>query len=140
MRDEIAESRGPLLTTLAVLMALLAFSNLWKPLAQAMSPQSTAGFVFLGQRLHGLANAVVGPLFGVLLAAYAYGVWNRRRGVVPLAGGYAIYVIVNLILFTAIEPPGERPGLAFMLIYAAVAIGVSGGGAVYLLRSRDLLR
>jgi hypothetical protein len=140
MGNEVAESRGPLLTTLAVLMGLLAFSNFLKPLGQAMSPQSSAGFVFFGHRLHGLSNAVIGPLFGVVLAAYAYGVWNRRGWVIAVAVLYAIYVILNLILFMAIEPPGQRSGPGFMLIYAAVAIGVSGGGALYLLRHRDLFR
>jgi len=78
-------SRGPVLTTLAILMGLLALSNFSKPLGQAMQPESDAGFVFFGHRLHGAANAVAGPLFGVLLAAYAYGAWTRRSWVVPLA-------------------------------------------------------
>ena len=61
-------SRDPLLIVLAVLMGLLALSNFAKPLGQTMQPESDAGFVFLGHRLHGLANAIMGPLFGLLLA------------------------------------------------------------------------
>ena len=137
---ETTRSRDPLLTVLAVLMGLLALSNFMKPLAQTMRPESDAGFVFLGHRLHGLANAVMGPLFGLLLASYAYGVWTRRRWVVALSIGYAAYVILNLVLFSISAPPGPAPGLAFMAVYTGVAIGVSAGGAVYLYRNRHRLR
>ena len=134
-----AHSRGPLLTALAVLMGVLSLSNFSKPLGQAMQPESDAGFVFLGQRLEGAANTLMGPLFGLLLAIYAYGVWTRRRWVVPLAIAYAAYVIVNLVLFATTAPDAQVPGLAFMIMYAAVAIGVSAGGALYLYRNRHRL-
>jgi hypothetical protein len=133
-------SRGPVLTTLAILMGLLALSNLSKPLGQAMQPESDAGFVFFGQRLHGAANAVVGPLFGLLLATYAYGVWTRKSWVVPLAAAYAAYVIANLVLFVINAPPAQHQSLAFMAAYTAVAIGVSAGGAWYLYRNRHRLQ
>ena len=133
-------SRGPVLTTLAILMGLLALSNFSKPLGQAMQPESDAGFVFFGHRLHGAANAVAGPLFGVLLAAYAYGAWTRRSWVVPLAAAYAAYVVANLILFVTTAPPAQNQSLAFMAAYTAVAIGVSAGGAWYLYRNRHRLQ
>lgn len=136
MASDPARVRGAVLTTLAILMGLLAISNFSKPLQQASN--GTAGFVFLGQRLTGMANAIVGPLFGVLLAAYAYGVWTMRRWVVPLAFGYALYVIANLILFSRTLPPEQR-GTAFGLIYLVIAIGVSSGGALYLYANRRLL-
>ena len=132
-------TRDPLLTVLAVLMGLLAVSNFMKPLAQTMQPESDAGFVFLGHRLHGLANAVMGPLFGLLLAMYAYGAWTRRRWVVPLSIGYAGYVVLNLVLFSLAAPPAQAPSLGFMAAYIAVAVGVSAGGAVYLYRNRHRL-
>jgi hypothetical protein len=131
--------RDRLLTTLAVLMSVMAISNFAKPFGQAMDPGGNAGFMFFGHRLHGTANAIVGPIFGLLLAAYAYGVWTMKRWVVPLAGAYAVYVILNLALFMANPPPGDRPPLLFMLGYAAVAIGVSSGGAIYVYRNRDRL-
>jgi hypothetical protein len=137
MADE--RSRGPVLTTLAILMGLLAVSNFMKPVGQAMQPESDAGFVFLGQRLYGVANTIMGPLFGVVLAAYAYGVWTRRRWVVPLAIAYAAYVVLNLVLFAATAPPAQVPGFAFMAAYTLVAIGVSAGGAAYLYRNRERL-
>jgi hypothetical protein len=138
MTDE--RSRGPVLTVLAILMSLLALSNFAKPLGQAMQPESDAGFVFLGHRLHGLANAIMGPLFGLLLATYAYGVWTRGRWVVPLAIAYAVWVVLNLVLFSVTAPPAQTPGFGFMAVYVLVAIGVSAGGALYLYRNRHRLR
>jgi hypothetical protein len=139
MQNDVAQRRDPILTTLAVLMGLLALSNMSKPIAQTLAPESTAGFVFLGQRLHGIANAIIGPLFGLLLAAYAYGVWSRKKWVLPLAAVYAVYVVLNLILFT-VNPPADDPmPLIGGIIYAAVAIGVSGGGAFYLYRHQEQL-
>lgn len=131
--------RDRILTTLAVLMGLLAISNFAKPLGQAMDPGGNAGFVFLGRRLHGTANAIMGPVFGLLLAAYAYGVWTMRRWVVPLAWAYAVYVVLNLVLFVANPPTGDQTPFLFMVGYAVVAIGVSAGGALYLHRNRDRL-
>src|SRR5262249_35084896 len=127
----------------AILIGVMAVSNFMKPVGQHFNPEGTAGFVFLGTRLHGTANLVMGPLFGALLAAYASGVWTMRRWVVPIACFYAVYVIVNVTLLTLHPPPdqGARRGfLPFMLLYAAVAIGVSGGGAWYLVRNRARLR
>jgi hypothetical protein len=133
-------SRGPVLTSLAILMGLLALSNFSKPLGQAMQPESDAGFVFFGHRLHGVANAVVGPVFGTILATYAYGVWTLKRWVVPLAVAYAAYVVANLVLFVLTAPPAQNQSLAFMVAYTTVAIGVSAGGAWYLSRNRHRLR
>jgi len=129
----------PVLTALAIAMGLMAVSNFWKPMAQHFAPDSNAGFVFFGHRLHGVANALVGPAFGAVLAAYAYGVWTRQRWVVPLAIAYAVYVPVNLVLYTLNPPPGSDLPFVFMLLYAIVAIGVSGGGALHLYRNRERL-
>ena len=136
--NEPTGDRDRALTILAVLMALLAVSNLLKPVSQAMAPDTSAGFVFFGARLHGLANAVVGPLFGALLAAYAWGTWHRRAWVLPIAIGYAAYVIVNLFLF-GMRNPSDETGLGFVLVYSTIAIAISGGGAFYLYRNRDRL-
>ena len=134
-----AISRDRVLTTLAVLMGIMAISDFFKPIGQTMSPDSSAGFVFFGNRLHGVANAIIGPLFGCLLAAYAYGVWTMKRWVVPIALAYAAYVPVNLVLF-AMDPAPGSGGPVFGAIYAIVAIAVSGGGAWYLYTHRDQLR
>jgi hypothetical protein len=136
---EDVRSRDPALIVLGAVMAVLAASNFWKPIAQRMAPESNTGFVFFGTRLHGAANAVMGPLFGVILAAYAYGAWTRRRWVVPIAVAYALYVIANLILFTLMTPADQMPARLGMLAYAAVAIGVSSWGALHLWSRRETL-
>jgi hypothetical protein len=129
--------RGPLLTTAAVLFALLALSNLLKPF-QIGGAQT--GFVFFGQRLSGPANAIIGPVFGLILLAYAAGIWGMRRWVLPLAWAYAGYVLINLVLFTVRTPQPPEPGRRlFGLIYAVIAIAVSAGTALLLRRRRGEL-
>ena len=135
MATNDGKGRDRFLTMLAILMGLLAVSNFAKPIGQATDPTGNAGFVFFGHRLHGTANAIIGPLFGLVLAAYAYGVWTMKRWVVPLAVAYAAYVILNLVLFVTNPPPGDKNSLLFMVVYAVVAIGVSSGGAFHLRRS-----
>jgi len=66
------KSRGATLTILALLFVLLALSDFAKP----FSHSAGVGFVFMGTRLTGTGNAIMGPLFGFLLMAYAYGVWT----------------------------------------------------------------
>ncbi len=138
--EAILPARGPVLTTLAILMGLTALNDFSKPFSQALAPEGiTTGFVFFGQQLTGTANAVVGSLFGLLLAVYAYGVWTLQAWVVPLAGVYALYVLTNLTLFFRHPPPDLEESLVFGLVYISVAVGVSGGGALYLFRHRDRL-
>lgn len=126
-------ARGTALTILAVLFALLAISNLSKPLQM----NSEQGFVLFGERLSGTANAIAGPLFGVLLLVYAAGIWGLRRWALPLGVAYALYVTVNLVLFRLrTTPPSDIPGYgAFVVVYAGVALGCAWG-AVHLLRQR----
>jgi hypothetical protein len=130
------KSRGLLLTSSAVLFVLLAVSNFSKPFR--LSPN--VGFVFFGGKTHGIANAILGPVFGVLLVLYAIGIWRMRRWVLPIAYGYAAYVIVNLLLYT-IRNFGspDQPAATFMLGYIAIAIGVSSGTAILLHRRRSVL-
>ena len=129
-------SRGPVLTTFAVLFAMLAVSNLSKPFH--LSPN--VGFVFFGGKTHGIANAILGPVFGLMLIVYAIGIWRMRRWVLPIAYAYAAYVILNLLLYT-IRNAGsaDKPPAAFMLGYMAIAIGVSAGCAILLHRRRSEL-
>jgi hypothetical protein len=129
-------SRGPMLTTFAVLFAILALSNLLKPLH--LDPN--AGFVFFGTKTHGIENAILGPSFGVLLLAYAIGIWRMRRWVMPIAYAYAVYVILNIFLYT-IRNSGStgKPSVFVMILYTAIAIGVSTGSAVLLHRRRHEL-
>ena len=127
--------RGPLLTVLALLFGLLAFSDLTKPLQASFGAGLRPGFVLFGHRLSGTANAAVGPLFGLYLLVYAAGIWRMRRWALPIGVVYAVYVIVNLTLFTFRDPEPMHEGVLFGVIYAVVAIGVSWG-AVWLLSQR----
>jgi hypothetical protein len=126
--------RGTWLTICAICFALLAVSNVLKPL-QLLGENT--GFVFFGTRLSGAANAIVGPLFGVFLFLYAAGIWTMRRYALPMAHAYATYVIVNLVLWILNDSSGGGAGaMLFGLVYAAVAVGVSLGAAVALTRRK----
>jgi len=127
--------RGSRLTVLALLFGLLAVSDLAKPLEASLGGGLRPGFVLFGHRLSGTANAVVGPLFGLYLLVYAAGIWRMRWWALPIGVVYAIYVIVNLTLFTFREPEPMHEGVLFGVIYAVVAVGVSWG-AVWLLSQR----
>lgn len=122
--------RGTALTIFAILFGLLAVSNFLKPL-QLGGAQT--GFVFFGERLSGTANAIIGPLFGLYLAVYAFGIWTMRRFALPMGHAYATYVVLNLILYGF---RGTYPDTVsykiFTVVYAAIAIGVSAGAAVLL--------
>ena len=129
-------SRGPVLTTFALLFAILALSNFLKPFR--LDPN--AGFVFFEMKTHGIANAILGPVFGALLVVYAIGIWRMRRWVLPIACAYAAYVILNLLLYTFRNAGSTgQPSRAFMIGYIAVAIGVSAGSAVLLHRRKHEL-
>jgi hypothetical protein len=127
--------RGPILTTFAVLFAILALSNFSKP----FHLDQNAGFMFFGMKMHGVANAILGPAFGVLLVVYAVGIFGMRRWVLPIGYVYAAYVILNLILYSVRNPTSTRPALGFMLIYSVIAIGVSSGSAILLHSRRNEL-
>jgi len=112
-------------------------SNLLKPFRLG---SDETGFVLLGERLSGMANTIVGPLFGLFLALYAFAIWKRKRFAIPLGHAYATYVILNLILFQVknVAPPGISY-VIFGIIYALIAVGVSLGAAIFLTRNKMLL-
>jgi hypothetical protein len=125
--------RGRALTVFAILFAVLAISNFLKPLQIG----EQTGFVLFGARLSGTANTIAGPLFGLFLAIYAYGIWNMRRFALPMSHAYATYVILNLILFSFRTPTPDTVGYQiFGVVYSAVAIGVSVGAAVLLTKRK----
>lgn len=125
--------RGPVLTVFAVLFAVLALSNISKPLSRGR-----AGFVFLGTKTTGVANAILSPAFGIFLLIYAVGIWRQKRWAVPLSWAYAAWVPINLALFT-IKTPQRWQSPVFGLAYAAIAVGVSWGSAILLTRRRACL-
>ena len=126
--------RGRLFTILAILFALVAVEDLLKPLGLE-GPQT--GLVFLGMRQTGLANAILGPLLGMILLVYAMGIWRMRRYAIGLAWAYAAYVILNLALFSIRNPPPENSGdMIFGIIYAVGGIAMTLGTAIALTRRR----
>lgn len=129
--------RDGLLTTFAILFALLAISNFLKPLQ--LGGERT-GFVFFGTRLSGTANTIAGPLFGLYLATYANAIWRMKRYAIPMAHAYTLYVLINLYLFSEnnVRPPGSGP-LVFGIVYAIVAIGGSLGSAIVLTKRKGEL-
>ena len=127
--------RGSVLTAFAVLFAILALSNLLKPL----QINEETGFVLFGSRLSGMPNTIAGIMAGLYLLVYAYGIWNMKRFVVGMAHAYALYVIVNLLLFVyRAAPEANQLGL-FYLLYSIVAVGVSLGSALILTKRKTEL-
>jgi len=128
------KNRGALLTVFAIAFALMALSNFSKPFK--MSPN--VGFVFFGYKLTGIGNTIIGPIFGIILALYAYGIWTMRRFALPLAHFYATYVILNLLMFT-IRNYRELPPLLGRIAYVIVAVGFSLGAAIILTQRKAVL-
>ena len=67
--------RGTVLTIFAALFALLALSDISKPLSGGR-----AGLVFFGTKTTGLANAILAPAFGIFLLIYALGIGGEGAG------------------------------------------------------------
>jgi hypothetical protein len=132
-------TRGPFLTVMAVLLGLLTISNFTKALQYAGNP-TVGGIVIFGVRFESVAsNLVLGPLMGLVLAAYAYGLWKLKPWVAPLSIAYAFYVPTNLVLFWYRNMGPEIPPLVGILAYLAVALTGSIGTALYLAYHRDKL-
>ena len=112
------KSRGTALTIFALLFALLAISDFLKPFH--LDP--SAAFVFLGTKLSGTANAIMGPLFGIFLLVYAYGIWAMRQYALPVAYIFSAWVMLNTSLF-AMKNPDTQPRAA-NLVATIVGIGV----------------
>src|SRR5271154_2886873 len=127
--------RGATLTTLAVLLAMMALSNFGK----TFTHHSGVGFVFFGMRLSGTANTIVAPIFGIILAVYVYGILAMRKFALPLGIFYTAYVIVNMPLFIARYHGSavmQEHSWDYLVPYPFVAIGVSSGAAVLLYRRK----
>ena len=131
--------RGPFLTVMAVLFGLLAASNCTKAFQHLHDP-TKLGIVIFGVRFESVpSNLLLGPIMGLVLAAYAYGVWKLKPWVALLSIAYAFYVPVNLALFWYFQTGPDIPPLGFMLLYLAVAFTGSIGTALYLAYHRDKL-
>jgi hypothetical protein len=128
--------RGAMLTIFAFLFVVLAISNLLKP----FHIDPSAGLVFFGVKTAGLANAILGPLFGIFLIVYAAGIWRLRRWALPVAYVYAAYVILNMILFSVRNAGAPNPPSALFAITAlVVGVGVPMTTAILLSRRKAQL-
>jgi hypothetical protein len=123
---------------MAILFALLAVSDITKPLQHRNDP-SHLGLVVLGHRLATFgANAIGGPIFGIFLAIYAFGLWKQKRWLKPLSVVYAFYVPTNLTLFWSLHA-NPQPTVRFIVMYLIFALGGSVGTALYIGYHRDRL-
>jgi hypothetical protein len=130
--------RGWFLTVITVLFLLLALSDFTKAIQFVGNP-AVGGLVILGHKFQGVAhNLVLGPLFGIVLLLYAYGIWNMRAWVLPLSIVYAFYVPTNLVLFWSLHqlPP---PSVGFIVLYLFLSLTGSIGTAIYLAYHRERL-
>jgi hypothetical protein len=126
--------RSSALTILAILFAILALTDILKPL-HLEGP--TTGLVFFGKRLSGAPDAILGPLLGIFLLIYAAGIWRMQRYAIYLGYAYAIYVTLNLILFSARNPPPISEGeMIFGIVYIVFALAFSWGTVILLRRSK----
>jgi uncharacterized membrane protein (DUF2068 family) len=93
------------------------------------------GFVFLGTKLTGVANAIVAPAFGAILMLYAYGIWTMRRFALPLSYLATGSVALNMVVYT-MKNGDTRP---LPLINVVAGIGVPLAAAIVVsLRRGDL--
>src|SRR4051794_1602886 len=118
-----------------VLFCLLAVSNFTKFLEM----DAHQGFMLFGMRQRGFPNFLFGWLFGIYLLVYGIGVLRERAWALPMGAAYAVYVVLNLILFTIRMPEEAWARPIFGLVYIVVAVGVSGGAAYLLNKNRHAL-
>jgi hypothetical protein len=139
MENVNENKRGTFLTAMAILFSILTFSNFTKPLQYLRQPDHL-GIVIFGVRFESFAsNLILGPAMGLLVGAYAYGLWKMRSWLAPLSVFYAFYVPLNLVLFWYRQTGPDIPSLSFMLIYLAFALTGSIGTALYLAYHREKL-
>jgi len=131
--------RGPFLTVMVALFAVLTVSDFTKPIQYLHNPKAL-GIVIFGVRFHGVfSNLIFGPAMGIVVGAYCYGIWKLRSWVTPLSVVYAFYVPTNLVLFWYRQTGPDIPPLRAILTYLAFALTGSIGTALYLAYHRDKL-
>ena len=118
------------LKVLGVLFCVLAISNFTKPLEM----QPNVGFVFFGMRQRGLPNLLLAPLAGLFLLAYGTSVLRMKRIALPMSRIYAVYVALNLVLFTFRMSDEALARPIFGIVYAVIALAGSWGATYLLLK------
>jgi hypothetical protein len=84
----------------AATVAFLAARDLFVPDARDVE-------VWLGFELRGTAALVTAPLHWAIFALGAYGFWTRAPWIVRAAAGYAFYVAVSHLIWSAVSPKGN---------------------------------
>ena len=105
---------------MAVLLALRALTNVFKPLGAG------SGLVFFGKMLHGIPNLILAPLLGIFILIYAYGMYDKRQYALPMGILYTVFVIFNVCLFPVFE---VLPGGWSMGAYVGFGLIAIGGAA-----------
>jgi hypothetical protein len=122
------KSRGATLTIFAVLFAFVAITDFLKPFH--LFPND--GFVFLGIKLTGAANAIMAPLAGIIILACAYGIFSMRKFALPIAYIFVLSVMLNMVLYT-MKNHSTRP---LPIANVVVGLGVPLALAIILHRRR----
>jgi len=136
--------RSWILTLFAILLVLLAIEDLIKPLlspgtATVSGVRVRGTIVFFGMRPGGTLM-YMGWLVAAFLLALAIGVWRMRRYASLMADCYAVYVLLNVEIFTAIHPlPKTHAELMFALVYDIIAVVGAWTLAILLHRERARL-
>ncbi|MBV8134874.1 MAG: hypothetical protein JO121_04400 [Deltaproteobacteria bacterium] len=129
------QKRGPWLTIFAIGYILLAISDMLKPYQQTRSPG--VGLVFFGHKLTATANLIIAPLFGIFFVIYAIGIWRMKRYALPMSLAYAVYAVLNPLLFNFVfhGSNGSSNPIVLMIVYA-VGLAVPIATAVILTQRR----
>ena len=127
------KSRGVPLTILAILFALVAIIDITKPFGRTTWAGLRIGLVFFGKRLAGMPETILAPLLGIILLIYAAGIWRMRRYALGLGYAYAIYVTINVVLFSMRNPaPDSQNERIFGIVYIILALAFTWGTAILL--------
>jgi hypothetical protein len=78
---------------------------------------------------------ILGPLFGIYLPIYAFGIWRQKRWALPALRGVRAYQHDAVHAQDAASMGLDR----LRNLYAAVALGVSWGSAILLTQPRAQL-
>ena len=121
------------LRVFAILIALRALTDVFKPLGAG------AGFVFFGKFLTGMACYILGPIVGMLMLVYAYGLWRLRRFALPMGIAYGVLVTINLAVFPMLQGLPTGFDVLAYAAFALIGLGVSWAAVWLLLQHRERL-
>ena len=125
-----------MLTIFAVLFGIVAIEDVLKPF-HLEGPNT--GLVFFGTRLSGTANVVMSIVLFVLLLTYAIGVWRMSKYALPLGLFYAVYVLINLVVFSVKYSDQDNGSPIFLIVFIAGAVAIPWGAVLILWRRRAQL-